>query len=67
MHELNEEALVDILMKPKNAICRQYQKFFEMDGVRLEFSGAALKEIAKTAIKQKTGAEVCVPLWKNLC
>ena len=56
LHELNEEALVDILMKPKNAICRQYQKFFEMDGVRLEFSEAALKEIAKTAIKQKTGA-----------
>ena len=56
LHELNEEALVDILMKPKNAIRRQYQKFFEMDGVRLEFSEAALKEIAKTAIKQKTGA-----------
>jgi len=56
LHELNEEALVDILMKPKNAICKQYQKFFEMDGVRLEFSEAALKEIAKTAIKQKTGA-----------
>ncbi|MCK9610435.1 MAG: ATP-dependent Clp protease ATP-binding subunit ClpX [Candidatus Cloacimonas sp.] len=56
LQELNEEALVDILMKPKNAICRQYQKFFEMDGVRLEFSEAALKEIAKTAIKQKTGA-----------
>ena len=37
LHELSEEALVDILVKPKNAICKQYQKFFEMDGVRLEF------------------------------
>ena len=56
LHELSEDALIDILMKPKNAICKQYQKFFEMDGVRLEFSEEALKEIARTAIKQKTGA-----------
>jgi len=56
LHELSEVALIDILMKPKNAICKQYQKFFEMDGVHLEFSEEALKEIARTAIKQKTGA-----------
>ncbi|MEN6445082.1 MAG: AAA family ATPase, partial [Candidatus Cloacimonas sp.] len=56
LNELSEEALIEILMKPKNAICRQYQKFFEMDGVHLEFSEAALKEIARIAIKQKTGA-----------
>ncbi|HNV92523.1 MAG TPA: ATP-dependent Clp protease ATP-binding subunit ClpX [Candidatus Cloacimonas sp.] len=56
LHELSEEALVDILVKPKNAICKQYQKFFEMDGVQLEFTEPALKEIARTAIKQKTGA-----------
>jgi len=56
LHELSEDALIDILVKPKNAICKQYQKFFEMDGVRLEFSEEALKEIARTAIKQKTGA-----------
>jgi ATP-dependent Clp protease ATP-binding subunit ClpX len=43
-------------VKPKNAICKQYQKFFEMDGVQLEFTEPALKEIARTAIKQKTGA-----------
>ena len=56
LHELSEDALIDILVKPKNAICKQYQKFLEMDGVRLEFSEEALKEIARTAIKQKTGA-----------
>ena len=37
LHELSEDALIDILVKPKNAICKQYQKFFEMDGVQLEF------------------------------
>ncbi|MDD4308821.1 MAG: ATP-dependent Clp protease ATP-binding subunit ClpX [Candidatus Cloacimonetes bacterium] len=56
LHELTEEALIDILMKPKNAICKQYQKFFEMDGVDLKFEEKALKEIARIAIKQKTGA-----------
>ncbi|MDY0151947.1 MAG: AAA family ATPase, partial [Candidatus Cloacimonas sp.] len=56
LHELTEEALVEILVKPKNAICKQYQKFFEMDGVDLTFEESALKEIAKVAILQKTGA-----------
>lgn len=56
LHELTEEALIDILEKPKNAICKQYQKLFEMDGVKLEFQNDALHEIARMAIKQKTGA-----------
>jgi len=56
LHELTEEALIDILVKPKNAICKQYQKFFEMDGVDLQFEEDALKEIARIAITQKTGA-----------
>jgi len=56
LHELTEEALIDILVKPKNAICKQYQKFFEMDGVELSFEEEALKEIARIAITQKTGA-----------
>ncbi|MCB5268003.1 MAG: ATP-dependent Clp protease ATP-binding subunit ClpX [Candidatus Cloacimonetes bacterium] len=56
LHELSEEALIDILTEPKNAICKQYQKLFEMDGVQLEFDTAALKEIARIAIAQKTGA-----------
>ncbi|HNQ44430.1 MAG TPA: ATP-dependent Clp protease ATP-binding subunit ClpX, partial [Candidatus Cloacimonadota bacterium] len=56
LHELTEQALIDILTEPKNAICKQYQKLFEMDGVKLEFDSAALNEIASIAISQKTGA-----------
>jgi len=56
LHELSEEALVDILVKPKNAICSQYKKYFEMDGVELEFEEEALLEIAAIALKQQTGA-----------
>jgi ATP-dependent Clp protease ATP-binding subunit ClpX len=56
LHELSESALVDILTEPKNAICKQYQKLFNMDGVELEFDAEALKEIARVAIEQKTGA-----------
>lgn len=56
LHELSEEALVDILTQPRNSICKQYQKLFELDGVDLEFDTEALKEIAKVAIKQQTGA-----------
>lgn len=56
LHQLSEEALVDILTEPKNAICKQYQKLFEMDGVQLGFDTEALKEIARIAISQKTGA-----------
>ncbi|HNU54817.1 MAG TPA: ATP-dependent Clp protease ATP-binding subunit ClpX [Candidatus Syntrophosphaera sp.] len=56
LHELSEEALVDILTQPKNAICSQYKKYFQMDGVDLEFDHEALREIASIAIKQKAGA-----------
>ncbi len=56
LHELSEEALIEILTKPKNAICKQYQKYFDMDGVKLTYTDEALKEIARIAIKQKTGA-----------
>jgi len=56
LHELTEEALVEILVKPKNALCSQYKKYFELDGVELEFGEDALREIARIAINQKTGA-----------
>jgi ATP-dependent Clp protease ATP-binding subunit ClpX len=53
---LTEEALLDILVKPKNALTRQYQKLFGMDNVKLSFTDEALKAIAKESIKRKTGA-----------
>lgn len=56
LHELSEEALVDILVKPKNAICSQYKKYFELDGVELSFEEDALRAIAAVAIKQQAGA-----------
>ncbi|MCF7858176.1 MAG: ATP-dependent Clp protease ATP-binding subunit ClpX [Candidatus Cloacimonetes bacterium] len=56
LHELDEEALIAILTQPKNAICKQYTKLFEIENVKLDFGIDALREIAHTAIKQKTGA-----------
>ncbi|MGI6198039.1 MAG: ATP-dependent Clp protease ATP-binding subunit ClpX [Candidatus Cloacimonadaceae bacterium] len=56
LHELSEEALMAILTEPKNAICKQYEKYFELDGVKLNWEQDALAEIAKIAINQKTGA-----------
>lgn len=53
---LDEEALVEILTKPKNALVKQYQKMLELDNVELEFEEGALTEIAKRAIERKTGA-----------
>ena len=53
---LDEEALVRILTEPKSAICKQYQKLFEMDGVKLVFDDGALKAIAALAMERKTGA-----------
>ncbi len=56
LHELDEDALLDILTEPRNSLCKQYQKLFELDGVDLGFEQEALREIAKVAINQKTGA-----------
>ncbi len=53
---LDENALVKILTEPKNAVIRQYKKLFEIDGVQVEFEDDALVEVAKMAIKLKTGA-----------
>ena len=54
--ELNEEALVRILTEPKNALVKQYQRLFGMDGVDLEIRPSALAAIAKKALARKTGA-----------
>ncbi len=53
---LDEESLVRILIEPKNALVKQYQKLFEMDGIELEFQEEALRAIAQEAIKRNTGA-----------
>ena len=56
LDDLDEEALVDILTVPKNALVKQYQRLYEMENVRLEFSEDALKGVARKAIQRKTGA-----------
>lgn len=53
---LDEEALVRVLTEPKNSLVRQYQRLFEMDGVRLTFEEDALQEIAQKALARETGA-----------
>jgi ATP-dependent Clp protease ATP-binding subunit ClpX len=56
LEELDENALMDILTKPRNALTKQYQKLFEYEDVQLEFEPGALEAIAKEAIKRNTGA-----------
>lgn len=56
LDELDEEALMEILTKPKNAITRQYQKLFSMEGIRLTFTRDALREVVRIAQSKKTGA-----------
>tara|TARA_B100001248_G_scaffold138431_1_gene103986 strand:+ start:540 stop:1787 length:1248 start_codon:yes stop_codon:yes gene_type:complete len=56
LHELDEDSLVRILQEPKNALVDQYKYLFDLDSVNLDFKESALKEIARQAIKRKTGA-----------
>lgn len=56
LQELDEEALIEILVEPKNALIKQYQKLFMMEGVELEVRPSALHSIARRAIKRRTGA-----------
>lgn len=56
LDSLDEDALVQILTTPKNALVKQYQKLLELDGVQLEFKEDALKAVAQAALKRKTGA-----------
>jgi ATP-dependent Clp protease ATP-binding subunit ClpX len=74
LHDLDEEALMNILLTPKNAIIKQYEKLLELDGVQLIVEEPALKAIAKEAKKRKTGAralrsiveEVLIPVMFSL-
>jgi len=56
LHELTEEALIDILTKPKNSLVKQFQKLFEMDGVKLKFTKGALQAVARKALVRESGA-----------
>jgi ATP-dependent Clp protease ATP-binding subunit ClpX len=56
LEELDENALISILMEPKNALTKQYRKLFDMEGVELEFLEPALRAVARKALARKTGA-----------
>ncbi|MEO8181460.1 MAG: ATP-dependent Clp protease ATP-binding subunit ClpX [Deltaproteobacteria bacterium] len=56
LHELNEDALIEILTAPRNSLVKQFQKLFEMDGVRCKFTKGALKAVAKKALIRESGA-----------
>lgn len=65
LDQLDEPALMQILTEPKNAIIKQYQKLFEYENVTLKFEDGALREIAKEALKSKTGARGLRSILEN--
>ena len=64
--DLDEESLVEILTKPKNALVKQYQKLFAFENVKLEFTDDALTLIAKKAIERTTGARGLRSILENI-
>lgn len=56
LDELDEDALIQILTEPKNALTKQYEYLFDMEGAKLTFEDEALTAVAKQAMKRKTGA-----------
>jgi ATP-dependent Clp protease ATP-binding subunit ClpX len=66
LEELDEDALIEILIEPRNALTKQYQKLFEMEGVDLEFRDDALRAIAHRAMHRKTGARGLRTILENV-
>jgi len=66
LEDLDEKALISILTEPKNALVKQYQRLFDMEGVKLEFSDDALSAIAKREIERKTGARGLRSIMENM-
>ncbi|EMR12699.1 ATP-dependent protease ATP-binding subunit ClpX [Methylophaga lonarensis MPL] len=66
LNELDEEALIQILTEPKNALTKQYQRLFEMEGAELEFRDDALRAIARKAMERKTGARGLRSIIENV-
>jgi ATP-dependent Clp protease ATP-binding subunit ClpX len=66
LQELDEDALIEILVEPKNALTKQYQKLFEMENVELEFREDALRAIAHKAMARKTGARGLRTILENV-
>ena len=56
LDNLSEDALMDILVRPKNAVVRQYQRIFDMEGIKLDFTDEALRAVSRLALERNTGA-----------
>ena len=65
LEDLDEEALIEILVKPKNALVKQYERLFEMEDTRLSFSDDALAAVARKAVQRKTGARGLRSILEN--
>ncbi|UCG31518.1 MAG: ATP-dependent Clp protease ATP-binding subunit ClpX [candidate division WOR-3 bacterium] len=65
LHKLSRDALAEILVKPKNSLLKQYSKYFQMEGVHLEFTDDAIKELTKQALKYNTGARALRSIMEN--
>lgn len=66
LEDLDEDALIQILTEPKNALVKQYQRLFEMEDVKLGFSEGAYEAIAKRAVERKTGARGLRSIMENI-
>jgi ATP-dependent Clp protease ATP-binding subunit ClpX len=66
LEELDEAALMSILLEPKNALTKQYRKLFEMEGVDLDFHPEAVRAVAKRAMERKTGARGLRTILENI-
>ena len=67
LDELNESSLIRILTEPKNALVKQFQHMFEIEGVNLRFTDSALSAVSTEALKRKSGARACGRSWKRAC
>ena len=65
LHKLSKEALAEILIKPKNSLMKQYSRYFQMEGVALEFTEDAIDEITQQALKYDTGARALRSIMEN--
>jgi ATP-dependent Clp protease ATP-binding subunit ClpX len=66
LNELDEDALISILVQPRNALTKQYKKLFEMEGTELEFREDALRAVAQRAMRRKTGARGLRTILENV-
>src|SRR6201993_245508 len=66
LEELDEDALISILLQPKNALTKQYRKLFDMEGVELDFREDALRSVARKAMQRKTGARGLRTILENV-